>query len=207
MIINSKQAEKKWQIILSRELKKEMEKAPSIVSSHDLSHIERVWNNVKKISKRISLDWEIVIAAVYLHDIGRHYPEGAREHGPISAPYARQVLKRIQFPQNKIEPATLAIKYHDPTFPSSTRPQIEAKILFDADKIDAFGAIGVSRYLIFNNLRNFSLEETIDYALKSIPKKFKLMELKSSKKIAKPQFKYAVDFFKKLKKELEINIT
>ncbi|MBU1104879.1 hypothetical protein L6255_02325 [Candidatus Parcubacteria bacterium] len=129
MVINSNQAEKRWQTILIKELEKEMKKAPS-------------------------------------HDIGRHYPEGAREHGPISAPYARQVLERIQFPQDKIEPAILAIKYHDPTFLSSKRPQIEAKILFDADKIDAFGAIGISRYLI----------------------------------------KYAVDYFKKLKKELKINV-
>ena len=133
-----RQAEIKWLKILEDELGIETSKAPSMVSSHDINHIRRVWEHVKKIAKDMNVDWEVLIAATFLHDIGRHYPEGIREHGPISALFAEKVLKRIRFPREKIENAILSIKYHDESFPSEKRITQESKILYDADKLDVF---------------------------------------------------------------------
>ena len=78
----------------------------------------------KQIAESMNVDWEVLIAATFLHDIGRHYPEGIREHGPISAPFAKKVLERVNFPTEKIENVIISIKYHDESFPSEKRGQI-----------------------------------------------------------------------------------
>ena len=197
-----KQAEAKWLKILEEELKKEMDKAPSVVSSHDFGHIIRVWKYVKQISDT-NVDWEVLIAATYLHDIGRHYPEGVREHGPLSAVHAKKVLERINFPEDKRENVLISISFHDETFPPEKRTTMESKIVYDADKLDVFGAIGVSRYLIFNALRDKTLKETIDYALEDLPLRFSQLELDKTKEVAESSYEYTLNYFKKLKQETE----
>lgn len=194
--------EDKWESVLEEELKEEMEKAPSPVVSHDMNHIYRVWKNAKEIAEKIPCDMEILIAAVFLHDIGRHYPEGVSRHGPISAPYAESVLKRIRFPSEKIEPAIMAVKYHDETFPSEKRPAIEAKILYDADKLDALGAIGITRYITLFTAKGWDLLKIADFAIGNLPHRYETMELSDAKEIAKARFEYALDYFRKLKEEL-----
>jgi uncharacterized protein len=200
---NIQEVENKWLQTLELELRQEMDKAPSVVSSHDLGHIKRVWKYVNQIANNMDVDWEILIAATFFHDIGRHYPEGIREHGPISAPFAKKLLKKINFPEDKVDDTLTAIKYHDESFPPEKRPKIEAKILYDADKLDVFGAVGVSRFLIFNAMRGKTLNETLDYTLDNLPLRFQRLELEETKKVAKPEYKYALDYFKKLKQELE----
>jgi len=197
------QVEKKWLAVLENELEKEMAKAPARVSSHDVNHIHRVWKYAKQIAKDTDVDWEVLIAAVFLHDIGRHYPEGVGDHGPISAPFAEKVLKRINFPLAKVNNALTSIKFHDETFLSSDRATLESKILYDADKMDVFGAIGVSRYLIFNTARGKTLKETVEYALENIKLKYETLELEQTKKIAEDRYKYVIQYFLDLKKEIE----
>ena len=196
------QAEKRWLGILERELKKEMDKAPSFVSSHDINHIRRVWKYAKQIARDMDVDWEVLIAATFLHDIGRHYPEGVREHGSVSAPIAEGVLKRIGFPEEKTGNALISIRYHDETHPYEKRSTTESKVLYDADKLDVFGAIGVSRYLIFNALRNKTLKETVEYVLGNLPLRFEQLELEETRKIGESRFRYALDYFRKLKEEM-----
>jgi uncharacterized protein len=191
-------AENRWLNILE----KEMNKAPSIDSSHDIHHIRRVWEHVKQIAKGMDVDWEVLIAATFLHDIGRYYPEGKEKHGPLSALFAEEVLQRINFPKEKIENTLLSIKYHQERFPSSKRTTIESKVLHDADKLDVFGAIGVSRYLIFHAMQNKTLKEIVDYALGNLPLRFKQLELEETKKVAESRFRYALEYFKQLKGEM-----
>ncbi|MFB6075731.1 MAG: HD domain-containing protein [Candidatus Aenigmatarchaeota archaeon] len=203
MDMKIKQAEDKWKDVLKEELQGEMDKAPSTVSSHDISHIRRVWDHVKEISSEVDVDGEILIAATFLHDIGRHYPEGDGVHGPVSAPYARDVLERIDFPSEKIESVINSIKYHDETFPSKKREKLEAKVLYDADKLDSFGAVGISRFLIFHTKRGKKLGEVADYTLENIPLRFEKLELEKARKISKEKFEYAVQYFKDLKEEIK----
>ena len=202
MLRQIKEVEQKWLETLQEELIQEMDRAPAQVSTHDINHIKRVWKYSKEIAVNMQVDWEILIAAVFLHDIGRHYPEGIYEHGPISAPFAQKVLERIDFPQEKIETTVSALKFHDESFSSDKRDSIEAKILYDADKLDVFGAIGITRYLIFQALRGKTLEQTVEYAIENLPQRFKRLEFEETKKIAKERYEYALDYFKKLKNEI-----
>lgn len=179
-----------------------MSKAPSIDSSHDMHHIRRVWGYAKQIARNMDVDWEVLIAAVFLHDTGRHYPEGREEHGFLGASLAEKILQRINFPKEKIENALLSIRYHQEHFPSSKRTTVESKVLHDADKLDVFGAIGVSRYLIFHTTQGKTPKEIADYALENLPLRFKQLELEETRRVAESRFRYALEYFKKLKEEL-----
>lgn len=201
--MNLSSAEDKWRGILEKELENEMGKAPSVDSSHDMRHIRRVWGYAKQIAGNMNVDWEVLIAAVFLHDIGRHYPEGKEEHGFVGASLAEKILGRIDFPKEKTENVLLSIRYHQGRFPSSKRTTVESKVLYDADKLDVFGAIGISRYLIFHTMKNKTPEEIADYALKSLPVRFKQLELEETRTVAESRFRYAIEYFKKLKEEID----
>lgn len=74
--------------------------------------------------------------------------------------------------------------------------------MYDADKLDAFGPTGVSRYLIFNAVRGKTLGETVDYALSNLPLRFQGLELDQAKEIAKERYEYALDYFNRLSDEI-----
>ncbi|MFH1850583.1 MAG: HD domain-containing protein [archaeon] len=194
----------KWLAVLEKEIKAEMEKAPSVVSSHDINHIKRVWKYAQHIAQGKDIDYDVLAAAAFLHDIGRHYPQGAREHGPVSEPLARKVLERINFPEDKRKNVLLSIKYHDETFPPEKRTTTESRVLYDADKLDVFGAVGISRFLVLNAMRGKSLNETADYALQNLPLRFERLEFPETRTIAWERYEYALDYFRKLKKEISI---
>jgi HD superfamily phosphodiesterase len=54
----------------------------------------------------------VLVAAVYLHDLGRHYIDD-KAHGALSALKAEPVLERIDFPPESRDPVSHAIRVHD----------------------------------------------------------------------------------------------
>lgn len=200
--MNISEAEERWRQSLENELASEMQKAPAIAVSHNAEHIHRVWRNAKEIAQAMDIDGEILIAAVFLHDLGRHYPEGSGVHGPISAPIARQVLDRIHFPAEKIPSAVQAIQYHDEVFSTQDRPLLEARVLYDADKLDAFGAVGIARCLVFYSLRGKTMSEIASFAEQNLPLRFNTLELEETKQIAQERADYAIRYFHRLADEL-----
>lgn len=112
-------------------------------AAHDFEHVVRVLKLAERIGETEGADMEILGAAVLLHDVARvAEDEGGSCHAEAGAQRARQILAR--YPQHKVEAVAHAIATH--RFRSSATPQsLEAKILYDADKLDAIGAIGVAR--------------------------------------------------------------
>ena len=115
---------------------------------HGFDHVERVYHTAERLATVEGADLEIVRAAALLHDAsGSHPAEGAdREtHHHASADFARQVLQGEGWPEERIQAVLHCIRAHR-FRDDSQRPQtLEAMILFDADKLDAIGAIGVAR--------------------------------------------------------------
>ncbi len=114
---------------------------------HDFNHILRVYRLAERIGQAEGADLEILRAAALLHDAADARPDGDSDrptHHLASADFARDVLTAEGWPEGGIESALHCIRAH--RFRGTETPEtLEAKILFDADKLDVLGAIGVAR--------------------------------------------------------------
>jgi len=133
--------------------------------SHDWQHTLRVTAMCKKIAQtEPNADIEILICAAYLHDIGRKYQDeskGAVCHAEKSAILAEPFIKALNIKENRKKNIIHCIKSH--RFRGDNIPNtLEAKILFDADKLDSIGAIGVARAFLFAGEIGASLHTGID---------------------------------------------
>jgi uncharacterized protein len=131
-----------WLLELARQF---MSDDGSEDAAHDYDHIVRVIALADKIQASEELDLPTIWAAVALHDIGQ---ERERRHGGdhalIGAALAAELLQDTSFPQQYIPAVQQAIREHRIT--GGITPQtLEGRILYDADKIDCLGAIGIGR--------------------------------------------------------------
>ncbi len=128
-------------------------------SAHDFEHILRVMRMAEFLARRENADVEIVRAAALLHDIARHDEDHGNaeiDHAQVSAKDARVYLLENGADENFAARVSEAIASH--RFRGTTRPEtLEAKILFDADKLDSIGAIGVARAYAICGLLNQKL--------------------------------------------------
>ena len=115
----------------------------SAESGHDFDHVLRVTALAERIARAEGGDLEVVRAAALLHDVGRSVERvTGRDHALVGAERAREIL--ADQPPEKVEAVARAIAAHRfRTGPAPDTP--EARALFDADKLDAMGAIGVGR--------------------------------------------------------------
>lgn len=118
---------------------------------HDFSHVLRVYQMAERIAEAEGADLEIVRAAALLHDAQGSSPEGEEsraDHHEASAEFARQTLLEEGWEQERISAVEHCIRAH--RYRSTEQPQsLEAKILFDADKLDVLGAIGAARTIAY----------------------------------------------------------
>jgi uncharacterized protein len=119
--------------------------------SHGWEHTERVHRLCIHIGQIEKADLEVLEVAAYLHDVGRFHQDESKGricHGEKGAEMAAAFLEHYPLPEKKKENIIHCIRSH--RFRGSQEPQtLEAKILFDADKLDAIGAIGVARTFLF----------------------------------------------------------
>jgi uncharacterized protein len=116
-------------------------------SAHDFDHILRVLALAERIAQAEGADVEIVRAAALLHDVGRAEAKViGQDHAVFAARRAREVL--ADQPAERVAAVTEAILAH--RFRSGPPPEsLEGRVLFDADKLDAIGAIGVARVFAY----------------------------------------------------------
>jgi len=116
--------------------------------THGFAHIQRVYDLSNALSREEGARWEIVRAAVLLHDV--HPGDEDREgHHLNSASFARQILEKegwLEEDISAVEHCIRAHRYRDREVQPTT---LEAKVMFDADKLDAIGAIGVMRAVAY----------------------------------------------------------
>jgi uncharacterized protein len=115
--------------------------------SHDASHLLRVWRNAAAIAAdEPDCDRVVLVAAVLLHDcvaVEKNSPDRPRA-SRLAADRARQIVAALGWPPESIARLGHAIEAH--SFSAGIPPEtVEARILQDADRLDAIGAIGVAR--------------------------------------------------------------
>ncbi|MCQ4948284.1 HD domain-containing protein [Bittarella massiliensis (ex Durand et al. 2017)] len=120
-------------------------------SAHDREHIYRVLHLALEIAAtEPDCDREVLAAACLLHDIGRpaQFADSRVDHADAGAVQAACFLRENGFSPAFAGRVGDCIRTH--RFRSSAPPEsLEAKILFDADKIDSSGAMGVARTLLY----------------------------------------------------------
>ncbi|HEY9160621.1 MAG TPA: HD domain-containing protein [Desulfomonilia bacterium] len=119
--------------------------------SHNWDHTERVYKLCMHIGKIENADLEVLAIAAFLHDIGRAAQDMAKGkvcHAEVGAAIAEDILNKYDIAKEKkdnIIHSVLCHRYRNSHEPAT----IEAKVLFDADKLDAIGAVGIARDFLF----------------------------------------------------------
>ena len=114
--------------------------------AHDLSHVLRVWANVRRLMATEGGDAEILLAATLLHDcVAVEKTSPLRSQASrLAADRAGEILAGLGWPVARIAAVAHAIAAH--SFSAGIAPETpEARILQDADRLDAIGLIGVAR--------------------------------------------------------------
>lgn len=114
--------------------------------SHSFDHVIRVYNLALKIAKGGDADLDILKSAILLHDISRLKEDKGevKDHSEHGAEVAKEILKKMNFPGDKIEKVCYAIRVHRHSKGIKAETK-EAQILQDADRLDALGAITIGR--------------------------------------------------------------
>lgn len=114
--------------------------------AHDFLHVSRVTDNARTIGLAEGADLDVVLPAALLHELF-NYPKGHPEShlsGEVCAEHAAAALKQLDWPDHLIGAIRKCIHVH--AFSRGLVPAtLEAKVLQDADRLDAIGAIGVAR--------------------------------------------------------------
>jgi uncharacterized protein len=200
------------------ELRKEIQPYFEKGGAHDFEHTERVLNLALNIGKKENADLNILTVACLLHDVARKKQDesqGAICHAEEGGKMAEEILDKYNY--SFIPQVVHCIQTH--RFRNGFIPStIEAKVLFDSDKLDSIGAVGILRAAYFSgkiNARlhnpNVNLNETSIYGFEDTPYREyldKLSKIKdqlltdSGKEIAKSRHDYMVSFFDRLNKEV-----
>jgi uncharacterized protein len=137
--------------------------------AHRMDHFHRVACNARSILKFYpDADVEILYLAVLLHDVDQPFNDKAN-HVARSAALAERLLSEIEYPPARAARVLDLIREHSTEHIGSVRPStIEARILFDADKLDGLGAFGILRVFALSRQVGRSLPETIDWYRKKI---------------------------------------
>lgn len=131
---------------------------PEIDPVHGFDHILRVYRMVEKLALIEGADLEIVRAAALLHDAQGSQTEGGEEgrhdHHYASSKFAQQILQAEGWSPDRIEAVQHCIRAHRFRDNTESPQTLEAKILFDADKLDVIGAVGIARTVAFDVVVN-----------------------------------------------------
>jgi uncharacterized protein len=117
---------------------------------HGFDHVLRVADLAERIGRQLGADLDVLQAAALLHDAAGAMPgEGRRgTHEQASAEFAAEVLAGEGWPADRVEAVTHCIRAH--RYRGAEAPvSLEARILYDADKLDVVGAFGVARTIAY----------------------------------------------------------
>ncbi len=187
--------------------------------AHDFEHVMRVYSNAQKIAKKEKANQKLVLSAALLHDIVS-YPKSSKRSkfsSIDSAKKSKTILKTYGFSEKEITIVSDAIEDH--SFSQNKIPEtLEGKILQDADRLDALGAIGIARVFATSGSLNRSFYNindpfcskrnpndnlwAIDHFFNKLLKLESMMNTKSGKIEAKKRTKVLKEFLKQLKNEI-----
>lgn len=184
-------------------------------TGHDYFHVLRVLENAKKISfeeiKKTKINFEIVELACLLHDIADHKFFAGSEKGAEN--FVKNILEKQRIKSDTISEVLAIIRNMSWKGGVNENKKLspEGKIVRDADRLDAMGAIGIARAFATGNYfkrmicdpENKKTPTTINHFYEKLLLLKKLMLTKTGKKMAHKKHKYMDNFLKQLYAEVK----
>ncbi|OGD31864.1 MAG: hypothetical protein A2V45_00435 [Candidatus Aminicenantes bacterium RBG_19FT_COMBO_58_17] len=187
--------------------------------SHDWDHTQRVYELCLRLGRKERADLDVLRLAALLHDIGRDEEDrsnGRTCHAEKGAVLARKILKKNGIDEERTAKIVRCIethRYRGRIVPDS----LEGKILFDADKLDSIGAVGVGRAFLFagevgarlhdpgidvGKTKPYTKEDTAyrEFLVKLSRIKARMFTAEG-RRIARGRHKFMADFFRRLNRE------
>ncbi|MFP8958267.1 HD domain-containing protein [Natrialbaceae archaeon A-CW3] len=135
-----------------------------VAPAHDWHHVERVETNARRLvvertaSQPNPVDEQVLFPAVLLHDIGRPGEDQGvvDDHAEWGAQEATAILEAFDLTEESIDEIAHCIQAH--RFSNDVEPNtLEARLLSDADNLDALGAIGIARVFSYGGERGTTI--------------------------------------------------
>lgn len=201
--------------LIRQQVQQKMKNDPA----HDFNHILRVCKNAQKLCKKEGVDEKLVLSAALLHDVVSYskFDKHSNHSSIKSANEAKKILIKLNFLPEEVQIICDAIRDH--SFSRGKTPQtIEGKILQDADRLDAIGAIGIARVFTVGGTEKrpfYNIEDpfcktrtpddkswTLDHFYSKLLKLESLMNTKSAKIEAKRRTNILKKYLSELQREL-----
>jgi len=182
-------------------MRKEIRQSMSPYGTHGYEHVERVYSTCLQIGRVEKANMKILLPAALLHDFARD----EENHARASAEKARLLLRAYGYSPFEIENITNAISTH--SFSDNKSPEtLEGKILSDADRLDALGALGIYRTAVYSGEHARPVSDFIAHFHTKLFKLEGLLFTAEAKRMAEERTKYMSEFVKRLEKELKQEI-
>lgn len=189
--------------------------------SHDWEHTLRVYRLCRDLGPREGSDMVVLLVAAFLHDVGRCHQDttkGAVCHAAQGAKMAAGMVADLPLTDDQRRNVVHCVRAH--RFRKEPHPDtIEARVLFDADKLDAIGAVGIARAYQFagevgarlhnpnhdvSNTRAYTREDTgyREYQVKLRHIQGRMLT-DAGRRVAEGRHRFMTRFFERFLKEIE----
>lgn len=186
-------------------------------TGHDWQHVERVYNLCIRLGEAEGAKLDVLGVAAILHDVGlKDEFETGRDHANAGAESARSLLLELGVRSEFAESVCYAIGMH--RFGGGVAAEtLEARVLQDADRLDALGAIGIARAFAYGGARGapiydpgevpeaydpFKIRSTITHFYEKLLKVKDSMNTESARKIAEGRHAFMLEFLERFRSEM-----
>jgi uncharacterized protein len=181
---------------LERIVKEKM--SPLDGTAHSYEHVARVIKIALLLAKKEKANVELVQAAAILHDVGRSI---GQPHNETGAKLAFEILNSLRVPPQKAQKIARIVLLHHMDSTDKLN-SIEEKIVWDADKIDLLGAVGIARGFHWCGKQSF--DSAVKLAFETFTPIYGMLNTKSARELAEKRNKETMSFLSALKKELSL---
>ena len=167
--------------------------------THGFEHTMRVYRTCMALGNALGADMTILLPAVLLHDIVR----GGEDHASASSVKAGEILLDLGYTEKAIEEISKTIGAH--SFSAGRVPvSLEAKILSDADKLDAMGALGVYRAAMYSAENGRPFEDFVAHFSEKLLTLRDMIFTDEARRLAESRHRFLLGFLEQIEDELNL---
>jgi uncharacterized protein len=167
-------------------------------SAHSFAHVQRVISIATILAEHEQADIEVVQIGTLLHDIGRTVGE---PHSQTGVPLAQDILQALQYPADKRDVIANIIAQHDLKGQPKT---LEEQIVWDADKIDLLGILGVVKTFHYAGETQRSFDEALTFCFNTLNTIYSMLHTTTAQQLAQKRNAQLREVLKALDRELKL---